>query len=198
MIRPAALVLASMLCLGPACRRDDEGSNVQTEGDGVEPQVRDLLVFPDELRVDDPSVNEFVEGAMATCASGDYSRFRLLWSVHQDPLPRDEYEEGWQAVRKIKIRAVEQVLLADQTELDLSGTETAYVIWADVSLDPTHRAGQREPRREVILMIIHEQEAWRLTRAPKALRNWVKEQIVPPEAPVNAAPQQPASPGNPD
>lgn len=186
------LALNSLPLLGPACKRTDESAPAGGSGEAPPPPPAELLVFPDEVRVEDPSVNEFVESAMTACASGDYERFRLLWSVRQEPLPRNEYEEGWQAVQKIEIRALERAFLSNGTEPQLSETEKAYVILADVSLDPTRRAGQREPLREVVLMMVREQDTWRLTRAPKALRNWVRDKIQrgpPPEdqTAINAA-----------
>ncbi len=137
---------------------------------------KELLVFPDEVRVEDASVNDFLERAMEDCASGDYDKFRLLWSARQEPLPRDEFEQGWQAVRQIRIRALQRVMLAPDPDHELDQGETVYAFLADVALDPMHRAGQREPNREVVLMVIREHEQWRLARAPKPMRTWIKEQ----------------------
>ncbi len=152
-----------------------EAVDPQTEAAKQEPA--ELLLFPDEVRVADPSVNEFVERAMVGCASGDYDRFRLLWSVREDPLPRDDYLEGWQAVQRIKIRAVKRVMLSPDPKLGREKPEAAYAILADVALDPTRPAGRREPNRQVVLTVIREQMAWRLASAPAALRTWMKEQV---------------------
>ncbi len=159
----------------------------------VAPQpLQEILVFPDSLRVADEAVNEFVGFAMNECAGGDYERFRLLWRATDDPLPRDEYEQGWQAVERIELRALEEVVLAGQHQEDSYAGETAYVVLAGVSLDPNHRAGKREPFREVILLIVNEQSKWRLAKAPNALKTWVREHVAsrlersadgPPDAP---------------
>lgn len=155
------------------CRRDTYEAP-ETPRIGAAPKLPDLLDFPDTRRVDDEAVNSFVERALTECASGDYDRFRLLWSAKGDPLSRDEYDQGWQAVTKIAVRALEKVLLADDAPAADSPDKFVYVLLADVSLDPNHRAGKRRPNREVVLMLVHEQDAWRLADPPKSLRTWIK------------------------
>ena len=153
----------------------------------------DLLVFPSALQTEDVSVNAFVKSAMMDCAGGDYDVFRLLWSAREDPLPRGEYEQGWQAAREIRIRALEKVMLSADPTRGRDEDETVYVILANVSLDPTHRAGHREANREVVLMLVREHDTWRLARAPKKMRTWIKERVsgdskVLPEAPNTPSP----------
>jgi hypothetical protein len=46
---------------------------------------------------------------------------------------------------------------------------------AQVQLDPTLPAGQREPVRDVVLMIVRENEDWRFAHAPKQVREWIIE-----------------------
>ncbi|MGB2988010.1 MAG: hypothetical protein WBE26_19245 [Phycisphaerae bacterium] len=195
---PLLFLWAVLLCLVPACRQDDDAAAEDHGADTTQRKRADLLVFPDELRVGDSSVNEFVERMMADCASGDYDKFRLLWSARQDPLPRDEYEQGWQAVLKIRIRALEKVMIAPGTVGELTKDSTAYAILADVSLDPTHRAGKREPHREVVLMVIREHDEWRLAHAPKALRTWIKEQVQLKGTVAHEPEYLPTSPEKPD
>jgi hypothetical protein len=138
-----------------------------------------VLVFPPELRVEDPTVNDFVTRAMSVCAVGDYDAFRLLWSPKEDPIPRGDFEHGWDAVTEIRIRALEKALLAPDPSTPLSEAPTVFVLAATVTLDPKHKAGRREPQREVVLMTIREQDEWRLARAPKAMRDWIREKIGP-------------------
>lgn len=174
----------AMLCVGVAfvpagCRREAEPTE-PTASELVK-QRDDFLVFPDNLRAEDETVNDFVTDAMTVCASGDYEAFRLLWSVKQDPLPREEFKRGWQAVESIRIRAVERVqLTSSQTDAETPTAgihNDAYVVLADVQLNPDHPAGQREPRREVVLLIRRENERWWLARAPKQVRAWVRKQV---------------------
>jgi len=136
------------------------------------------LIFPDELRVADETVNDFVAKAMSICAAGEYGAFRLLWSVRGDPLPREEFEQGWQAVQNIKVRALEKVMLDADPSAGRAESESVYALLVDVSLDPEQRAGQKKPRREVVLMLIREHEQWRLAQAPKPMREWVKKKLA--------------------
>ncbi len=171
------LVCALLIYLNPACRQEEDTETVDPQAEPAKKAPAELLVFPDELRVADPSVNEFVERAMVGCGSGDYDRFRLLWSVKEDPLPRDDYLEGWQAVQRIQIRALERVMLSPDPKLGRERPEVAYAILAEVALDPERPAGRREPHREVVLTVIREQMAWRLARAPSVLRTWMKQRV---------------------
>jgi hypothetical protein len=162
-----------------ACRRGEpeNSSSATAPLDAANSKKPDLLVFPDELRVADASVNEFVTKAMTTCAKGDYEPFRLLWSAREDPLPRGEYEEGWHAVQTITVRALEKVMLGPDPKANRAEGETVYALLVDVSLDPTQKAGQKKPQRHVVMMLAPESGEWRLARAPKAMRAWIKGKI---------------------
>ncbi len=164
----------------------------------VENQQDSLLVFPDSLYVEDASVNAFVRRAMDVCGRGEYEAFRLLWSTREDPLTRADFETGWQAVQEIRIRALEHVLLAADNSADAAAEKRpAYAVFAEVQLDPNLPAGQREPHREVVLMVVREREEWRLGHAPKSVRTWLKERIGgSPPPPDNLASERPrGSPG---
>ena len=144
-----------------------------------------VLVFPENLRVDDTSVNTFVNQAMTVCSSRDYDAFRLLWSAREDPLSRDEFEAGWQAVKEIRIRALDRVKLDLSSDEDDTSPQTVYALLAEVALDPTHQAAQKKPRREVVLMIVKEHEEWRLAKTPKRMRAWMTDKVkgIGPEPP---------------
>lgn len=156
------------------CRRTEPEKTSSTSTDATKSKQADLLVFPPELRVADSTVNEFATKAMTVCAAGEYEAFRLLWSAREDPLPREEFEEGWQAVQTIKVRALERVMLDADPNTGRNEPEEVYVLLAEVSLDPEHRAGQKKPQRQVVLMLTREHEQWRLAQAPKPMREWVK------------------------
>lgn len=170
----AILIVTILAAAHAACRSEGEPGGADQPQEGAPPKPPDLLVFPEELRVADASVNEFIEHAMAECASGDYERFRLLWSADEQPLSRGEYEQGWQAVEKIRIQAVEQAYLSSDKSTDGHADQPVYAVLAKVELDPEHRVGRREPKREAVLMIVYDQQAWRLAHAPTAMRDWIK------------------------
>jgi hypothetical protein len=164
----------------PACRRDEpeKTSSAASSSDAAKSKQPNLLIFPDDLCVADSTVNEFVTKAMTTCAAGEYEAFRLLWSVREDPLRREEFEQGWQAVQRIKVMALEKVMLGPDLEANRPEGETVYALLAEVLLDPTQKAGQKEAQRQVVLMLTRENEQWRLAKAPKPMRAWIKEKIT--------------------
>lgn len=166
----------------PACRRDEpEKTSATAPSSGaVNSKQPGLLVFPDELRVADSTVNEFVTKAMTTCAANEYEAFRLLWSARETPLPREEFEQGWHAVQTIKVRALEKVMLDADPSAGRAEPETVYALLAEVSLDPAQKMGQKEPQRHVVLMLTREHEQWLLAQAPKPMRDWVKKKSATP------------------
>jgi hypothetical protein len=170
------------------------GCSQETEPTSTTPTVEsaakptDILVFPPELHVKDESANSFLTRAMKTCGDGEYESFRSLWSILEQPLPRGDFDQGWQAVQEIRIRAFQQVFLERGRDGKKPNGETVYVVFADVRLDPSHRAGEREPHREVALMLVREKDEWRLAKAPAKMRKWVKNLPgqSPPERAIDA------------
>lgn len=185
------LVCAAPVLFLPGCRPEESNRGDDRPPVAEKPEV-ELLVFPDELRVADESVNSFMTRAMETCAAGDYNAFRLLWSAREEPLTAREFEEGWEAVREIRVRALERVLLAPEPDHAEARPEVVYAAWAAVEFDPAHRAGQVEARREVILMLVREHDEWRLARAPQAMRVWMRDH-PPGTTPDPDEPQRPTT-----
>jgi hypothetical protein len=180
---PALACFVGLFACGAGCERTPAPITAPKPDASAEkaPTDRDVLVFPQELRVQDDAVNLFVESAMNACASGRYEDFRRLWSVREEPVSRAEYDQGWQAVQEIRVLALEKVRV-DFGEMDAESVSDAslihYLVLAEVRFDPTHRAGLKEPRRDVTMLLILEQGNWRIARAPKALREWIQERHV--------------------
>jgi len=172
----------------PSCRRDEQEKPppAASTSTAAKSQRPNLLIFPEELRVADSTVNEYVAKAMTTCAAGDYEAFRLLWSARETPLPREEFEQGWQAVQNIQVRALEKVMLDADPSAGRTEPELVYALFIEVALDPAQKAGQKESRRLVVLMLTREHEQWRLATAPKPMREWIKKKIA--EASAQIAP----------
>lgn len=165
------LSLCACLVLVSGCRSDKEKGETEdlastSSDDGAE------LIFPEALRVGDESVNQFVRAALTQAATGDYEAFRSLWSAKREPISRKEFEEGWNAVRRVEVRGLQKVLLEIEPKSD---PETVYALRVEVSLDPQARPGQRAPLREVVLMLVWEHEQWKLAPAPKDMRAWIKQ-----------------------
>ena len=189
------LICSAPVLMSTACRRDESVASQAVPPLEEEVRPADIVVFPDELRVSDDSVNAFVEKAMRLCAAGDYEAFRLLWSDRSDPLPRDEFEQGWRAVEAIRIRALDPVILQSDHGASRNDdpNERAFVVLAEVVFDPSQPAGRREPQREIVLILAREHDEWRFSRAPKEVREWIKDHVMQAddriERPANESPR---------
>lgn len=171
------LVVATLFGIGGAsCKR--EATDASADVERTVPKPAEVLVFPDTLRVADAGVNDFVTTAMSACAKGDYEAFRLLWSARETPLPRDEFEQGWNAALKIEVRALQKGILEPDPASGRETAETVYALLAEVSLDPTLKAGKKEPKREAVLMLSREHDQWRIAKAPKPMRDWIKSNLA--------------------
>lgn len=170
-----------ILSTGIACRRsapaDAESASIPAK-EPVREEPR--LQFPEDLNAKDPSVNDFVTHAMLTATGGDYDAFRLLWSAREEPMPREEFLQGWDAVRQVRVRALQQIVIApDSAPADIPRVDM-YAVYVEVSLDPGHRAAKEKPQREAILVIVREQDRWALMRAPKDVRDYMRGKVNKP------------------
>lgn len=114
------------------------------------------------MEVDDPTVNGFVRATIEACASADYERFRALWSATEEPLSREQFERGWRTARRIEVHALQPLRHPKDGSI-------LYYIHASVELAPQ----VREPKREVVLLIVKRDGRWRLARAPDSVRKRV-------------------------
>jgi hypothetical protein len=96
----------------------------------------DVLIFPGALHVADDSVNEFVARAMSICGQGEYEPFRLLWSVRETPLTRGQFDEGWQAVQHIEIKALREARLVLPPGADAAADPAAAIDAEQTAPDP--------------------------------------------------------------
>jgi hypothetical protein len=132
-----------------------------------------VVEFPSNVEPEDPTVSAFVRGVIDTCIAGDYNAFRLLWSIKEDPFPRDAFQRGWRAVRRVQIVRIEKFRRRAENDI-------VYGVHAHVIVDPA----VRKPDRDVVLLIVREDDQWRLIRAPGALR---RRFLGPDEGPDEAA-----------
>ncbi len=135
------------------------------------PSIADSVVFPDSLRADDESVNEFFMSIIKTCKEGDYETFRLLWSAHEEPITLQEFQRGWQADPKVTV--------LDLRRMRTEEGEVVYLLRALVKLDPDLVP---EPERDVVLLFRKEHGQWRLARAPKSAAKVMKTATPPGES----------------
>lgn len=167
-----------ILVAGAGCRRSAPTDSENTNSTPQQPmRAEPKLHFPADLNAEDDSVNEFVTHSMLVATAGDYDAFRLLWSAREEPMPREEFLQGWDAVRQVRVRALEKIVIAQENAADDMPKTDMYAVFVEVSLDPAHRAAKDKPQREAILVMVREQNRWALLRAPKEVRNWLRSQV---------------------
>lgn len=163
-------VVLSVVVVG--CEQVDEPTP-DKKPSAPEPQI---LEFPAEFHAEDEAVNAFVREVIDTCASGNYEAFRELWSIRDDPFPRDQFHKAWQSVQKVRIRGLRQVL-------NPADGKILYAVRAIVELDPS----VRDPERDVIIVLIEEAGRWRMTSAPESLPDGFFETAPPTTQPQGAS-----------
>lgn len=170
----AIILLTAALGMNLSCRREAPraGGNANAIADaGAEQAERRKLIFPPELHADDPAVNAFLEKALTVTAEGDYEEFRLLWAAADEPFARDQYLSGWRSVLEIRVELLQKMR-------DGPGGEVFYAVYARAELDPREVPAEAELRREVVLLVRREDEAWKLAHAPPPVREEVQRLLV--------------------
>lgn len=152
------------------------------------PSPIERVLFPDALRTGYDSVDAFIGEALATCVEGDYEAFRLLWNARQEPLRREEFDQGWQAVESVRVRAVEKVVVPavldemaasdEQVDAGEPASDVSFALLVEARFDPEHPVGKRLVNREFVLLILRERNSWRLGRAPEGVRQWIKTRVA--------------------
>ena len=159
-MRPVTtLTLALLISIGGCKPEREEAARTQT----TESQA-DRLMFPESAAAAaDPAVNRAVREALLACIDDDYDRFRASWSTAEPPMKRRKFKRYWQPVRTIHVRRVQSMRHAQDGRL---------LYYVDAAIE--FGVGGREPRRDVIFLVVRENDTWRLARAPKSLVNQVR------------------------
>src|SRR5262245_50490272 len=126
--------MAALLFFGVSCGKDEKSQEKSSPTKVAEVRKAELI-FPESLRAGDESVNLFVRTALTQSAGGNYEAFRALWSAKQEPISRAEFEEGWQAVKRMEVRGLQQARL-DNGPDGSAAPEPVYVLLVEVALDP--------------------------------------------------------------
>jgi hypothetical protein len=137
------------------CERDEPGPRTPRPT----PVRIQPVVFASDAYSKDPTVNAFVREAIEICIRGDYEAFRLLWSAREEPLTEQEFLRGWRAVQRVTIQQI--------TEMQTPAGEIVYGVRGQVELDPDEVP---EPVRDIVLVLVGENDQWRIRRAPGGVR----------------------------
>lgn len=182
-----------------ACREEPSSRPAQ---DSAEPAPGDMIrtgdepppniVFPDAQRAEDPTVNEFLQGLMTSCAKGDYMAYRLAVASQYDPLPRANFERVWHAIKEVRIRRLMRVAgpstRAADSAPDAGPKGPIYGVHATVTMRDERRA---KAVREVVVLLVREAGEWKL--GPPAPAS-VKYEIMGIQSPAGDLVTVPGSP----
>lgn len=153
-----------------ACRREPvkPGGNESVSPTGGSSAPRAELVFPTALRVEDETVNAFLEQAMLVTTRGDYDAFRTLWVAVDEPFARDQFDRGWQSLIRLRIEVLQKI--RDPVDQGI-----IYGLYAVAELDPEALPAGEEPQRRVVLELRREAEGWKFANAREDVRKAVIE-----------------------
>jgi hypothetical protein len=171
--RPCLLLFMAAFALGLTCCRPDTPAEPTNAADNTAAATKAPHVdFPAELHSKNPDVNAVVRDAMTACIRGDYDAFRRLWSAKDEPIPRERFVNHFMAVESMIVRAL---------EADPDPQREAFAVCVEVNFDkeklPVQHELYAEPRRLVIMLILREQNEWRFSAAPKAVRAYMAEKV---------------------
>jgi hypothetical protein len=165
------LVIAGAFAAGiPACEDEsaepDSGEFDEFVRDPVQTQGEPPTIeFPASARVEDDSVNQFIEDLLKHCRDGDYGLYRLAVSTRYEPLSREQFQRAWYAVKTVRIRDIIKVYDPATHPIDPSNPHfrdeyrhPIYCVHATIELREDHH----RPVREVIVLIVRENDEWKL------------------------------------
>ena len=145
-------------CIVIGCRKEPAAESGHEIPEKIEtPEV--AVIFPKDLQqILDDEARQVVRQLIDACVQGDYDQFRLMWTISQDPYPRNAFEKGWKAVQEVQILNV----VKRRRPAGDAPYEIVFGIAAHVALDPSIP----EPERDIVLLLIPENNTWKIARPP--------------------------------
>lgn len=163
---PALICLTTGLACAPfleGCRKSEPESPAEKHS------VR--LIWGPESRCRDESLNAFISQAVRHCVDGNYEEYRLLWRYDHQPTSRRHFESVWGMVEQVEVKALKPLRfrLPNGTLDD----QEYYVFQAFITLrdEAVQLAKGRLQDRDVVLLIVRDNGAWRLVPAPAEVRD---------------------------
>lgn len=168
-IRPVIGILCGLLVCCGACddrTADPEPDPMELLTEPIESTEKPPeLIFPAAVRTEDASVNTFIDNLLSACAKGQYGLYRLAVASQYDPMAQRHFERAWHAVKQVEIRGVECIYtppaaekLAQRPDLREELRHPIYSVHATITL----REGFDRPTRELVVLIVKENDEWKL------------------------------------
>ena len=160
-------LLAGLFVVVPAgCKRQasaDGDDNIHvppitvTTPDAPAPEIE----FPQQLKTDDVTVNEFIRKALDACRTGDYDTFRQLFGVTAELPEEQQFGHVWKGVKSIRV--------AGTYKDDKHGQQPPeYYVHIVVQLRQPDRYDRTE--RQAVIWLFREGDQWRMSPAPSEIQ----------------------------
>ncbi len=138
----------------------------------VEPPA---VIFPEQLKTDDVTVNEFIRKALEACRQGDYDMFRQLFGVTEQAPTGAQFDHVWKDVKEIAVR---RIYTGKQQPLD-------YYVHVVVLLRQPDKYERTE--RQAVIWVFKEGDNWHLAPAPSEIQGKILYPSTRPEGESAAA-----------
>jgi len=173
-----------------SCDRQERSSSGRESQEAASAFVRPAPVIPEytfeeACRRQHPEIVDFLQQFLETCLAGDYGGYRRLSSRLREPETRERFEAVYHAIRSLHIDLIEP--------LALSGLpQPVYRVVCTADFHPDSRARLRRKSNRVAVLVIREQEQWRILPAPA---EWQPDRDeVPESAPASVPTSVPSYP----
>jgi hypothetical protein len=163
-----ALLTTLLVVALTACKRQSNGA---ATGDDIHPpDLVDLdktvptpeVIFPQELKTDDPTVNEFIHSALEACQKGSYDRFSELFGVTVEVPEAPQFGKVWRGVKSIRVAGTYKNPSKDPEQ------PAEYYVHVVVQLRQPDRYERTE--RQAVLWVFRERDQWRMAPASSEIQ----------------------------
>ena len=173
-------------CLALACDRGGAPTTqAANDPDRVAPpEVKPEYRFEEGLRDDYPEIVAFMQHFLETCLAGDYAGYRKLVSRLCDPESRDRFQAVFHAIRALYIQSIEPI---ERPRL----SDEVYLVVSQVDFHPESKVRLRRKHNAIAILVLKEDDAWRMIPAPSDLQPSDDEPEPTTSAPATSQPDYP-------
>lgn len=159
------LLLAGLAVAGlPACKGKPNGNNDGGSNQRVTPppDLPEYGIAP-PLETKQPEVVRFLRSFMQTCLTGDYDAYRNLVSRYENPEPRERFAAIFKSLKQMNVLTIEALP-------PIEHSTATYVVTCAVAFRPESAIAKRQHDRALAFLVVQEQGAMRVRRAPARLQ----------------------------
>ncbi len=173
-MRPSARYAPAIVCLLlVGCRPPAVGTSPAPAAAGSVP-----VHWGPDATCRDEAVNRFVRNAVAAGAAGDYDQYRLLWGIERQPTSRKRFAQLLSAMEHLEVKTLRPVRFRKDGIL-VPQDQPMYLLHAFLRIkDEAKQRSERLQDRDVVLLVVPEQEHWRFEPAPARVKQAYLNQLA--------------------